>query len=166
MSLANAPSSVFRESDQQCNLSSEDLEFQDDVFRIKVDGFTILRGVWSAAQCAAARERLDQLRDDELVSQGKTAGSEVGFATGHLYNKGEVFEGVYQATRVLRLVRHFLGDDATIMSLGDNGITGEPRVVHRGTYQYCCNGMWQYYRYDYGAPTFSSTALGRRIGIA
>jgi hypothetical protein len=105
-------------------MSPEDLEFQDDVFRVKTNGFTILRGVWSAAQCAAARERLDHLRDEELLSQGKAVGSEIGFSTGHLYNKGEQFEGVYQAPRVLRLVRHFLGSDATIMSLGDMGITG------------------------------------------
>jgi len=46
------------------------------------------------------------------------------FSAAHLYNKGEVFEGVYQDARLLRIVRHFLGDDATIMSLGDNAING------------------------------------------
>jgi hypothetical protein len=132
MASVNAPSSVNKDG------TREDLEFHDDVFRIKTSGYTILRGVWSAAQCAAARDRLDQLRDDHLVSQGKPAGSQIGFSTGHLYNKGAVFEGVYQAARVLRLVRHFLGTDATIMSLGDMGITGTimapqpPRPRHWG----------------------------------
>ena len=50
--------------------------------------------------------------------------TEFAFSTPHLYNKGEVFENCYQHPLVLRLVRHFLGQDATIMSLGDNAIEG------------------------------------------
>ena len=134
MVSVNAPSSAHQEG----GLSPADLDFQDDVFRIKTSGYTILRGVWSAAQCAAARSRLEELRDEELVARGEAAESEIGFGTGVLYNKGEAFEGVYQAERVLRLVRHFLGEDATIMSLGDQGITGAimapvpPRPRHWG----------------------------------
>ena len=63
-------------------------------------------------RCAAARSRLEALRDVALAEEGKAAGSEVGFGTGQLYNKGVEFEGVYQAERILRLVRHFLGHDA------------------------------------------------------
>ena len=54
------------------------------------------------------------------------------FSAAHLYNKGEVFEGVYQDARLLRIVRHFLGDDATIMSLGDNAINGVITPPHPG----------------------------------
>jgi hypothetical protein len=43
----NAPSSVYRDAGTH---SPEDLEFQDDVFRIKANGYTILRGVWSPAR--------------------------------------------------------------------------------------------------------------------
>ena len=104
---ANAPSSAHGEG-----LSAADREFQDHVFRIKTNGYSILRAVWPEQRCAAARSRLEVLRDVALAEEGKAAGSEVGFGTGQLYNKGVEFEGVYQAERILRLVRHFLGDDA------------------------------------------------------
>ena len=104
---ANAPSSAHGEG-----LSAADREFQDHVFRIKTNGYSILRAVWPEQRCAAARSRLEALRDAALAEEGKAAGSEVGFGTGQLYNKGVEFEGVYQAERILRLVRHFLGDDA------------------------------------------------------
>ena len=75
----------------------------------------------SAERAAGARATLDGLRDEAGAGAGGA-----GFGAAHLYNKGEVFEGVYQAPRLLRLVSHFLGDDATIMALGDNGIYGTP----------------------------------------
>ena len=90
---ANAPASAFE------GISGPEQVYQNDIFRIKSHGYTVLRGVWSAEQCAAARARLHVLQDTE---QGM----------GQLYNKGEEFEGCYQAEPVLRLVRHFLGEDA------------------------------------------------------
>jgi hypothetical protein len=89
----NAPASAFED------ISGPEQVFQDDIFRVKTHGYTILRGVWSEEQCAAARARLHVLQDTD---QGM----------GQLYNKGEEFEGCYQAAPVLRLVRHFLGEDA------------------------------------------------------
>ena len=92
------------------------------IFRIQKDGYTVLRSVWSPERCRQARERLDELRA-ETAAPGQVVAGEA-FGCSHLYNKGEVFEGVYQAPRLLALVRHFLGDDATIMSLGDHGVYG------------------------------------------
>ena len=63
------------------------------------------------------------------------------FSAAHLYNKGEVFEGVYQDARLLRIVRHFLGDDATIMSLGDNAINGVITPPHPGPQPEVISGL-------------------------
>ena len=86
-----------------------------DSNRIRKDGFTILRGVWDAETCAKARDRLDELHA-ELEPEARPGSA---FTCSHLYNKGEVFEGVYKDRTMLRIIRHFLGQDATIMSLGD-----------------------------------------------
>ena len=97
-------------------------EIRDHIFRIRKDGYTVLRAVWSPERCRLARERLDELRT-EAATPGPVVAGEA-FGCSHLYNKGEIFEGVYKAPRLLALVRHFLGDDATIMSLGDHGVYG------------------------------------------
>ena len=99
--------------------------------------YTILPRVWSAERCAEARRRLDELsvseRDGRIVhaTSDSPQTTEFAFTTPHLFNKGEVFEGVYRHPLVLRLVRHFLGEGATIMSLGDNAIEG--RINYPGS---------------------------------
>ena len=99
--------------------------------------YTILPRLWSAERCAEARRRLDELsvseRDGRIVhaTSDSPQTTEFAFTTPHLFNKGEVFEGVYQHPLVLRLVRHFLGEGATIMSLGDNAIEG--RINYPGS---------------------------------
>jgi hypothetical protein len=100
-------------------------ELHDHAFRIKKDGYTVLRCVWSPERCRVARERLDELRAEAeaAAAPGPIMTGEA-FGCSHLYNKGEAFEGVYQSPLVLALVRHFLGEDATIMSLGDHGVYG------------------------------------------
>ena len=113
-------SSTFYATDERGPLPDADAEHQDHLFRIRKDGYTILRGCWDAGTCAAARARLDEMHR-ELEPDAEPGSA---FSAAHLYNKGEVFEGVYQDARLLRIVRHFLGDDATIMSLGDNAING------------------------------------------
>ena len=42
-------------------LPDADAEHQDHLFRIRKDGYIILRGVWDAGTCAAARARLDEM---------------------------------------------------------------------------------------------------------
>ena len=110
-------------------LPDADAEHQDHLFRIRKDGYTILRGCWDAGTCSAARARLDEMHR-ELEPDAEPGSA---FSAAHLYNKGEVFEGVYQDARLLRIVRHFLGDDATIMSLGDNAINGVITPPHPDT---------------------------------
>ena len=98
--------------------------------RLNKDGYSVLKACWSPERCASARARLDQLcvqEADGMIDHARHKSpqrTEFAFSTPHLYNKGEVFEGCYQHPLVLRLVRHFLGQDATIMSLGDNAIEG------------------------------------------
>ena len=51
---ANAPSSAHG-GGPSGPLADAEREFQDHIFRIQKDGYTILRGVWPAERCAAAR---------------------------------------------------------------------------------------------------------------
>ena len=88
-------------------------------------GYVILANAIDPPWLARLRRAFDAIYERE----GDKAGIEVNQVAGvrrlgDLTNKGEVFEGVYQDARLLRIVRHFLGDDATIMSLGDNAING------------------------------------------
>ena len=104
-----------------------DAETQAHCSSIERHGYTILKNVWSPETCAAARSRLHELRDQvaagasDAVAAGASDGDQSveDFSAGHLYNKGRVFEGVYQAPQMLQIIRFFLGDDATMMSLGD-----------------------------------------------
>jgi ectoine hydroxylase-related dioxygenase (phytanoyl-CoA dioxygenase family) len=112
--------STFYATGEGAPLGDAEAAHQDHLFRIRKDGYTILRSVWDEVTCARARARLDELHRE--LTPDAAPGS--AFQASALYNKGEVFEGVYQDVRLLRIVRHFLGDDATIMSLGDTAIHG------------------------------------------
>ena len=70
------------------------------------DGYAILTGSLTRDECETARLELDRLWPD------RDAG---GFEC--LFNRARIFERFYQLPDLLRLVRHFLGDDAFMSSV-------------------------------------------------
>ena len=85
----------------ECSLR---FNFSEHIARMKDEGYTIVRGVLTPDECAAAREAVLRLATE-------------GVALTHLFNRGKEFESVYTSAGgqfVLSLARHFLGDDATL----------------------------------------------------
>ena len=105
-------------------------EFDEHVLRIQLDGYTVLPGLLTSDECEQARKELNSL-------------SEKNMWLGNLFNKGQIFEIVYQIPSLLEVVRYFLGQDAvlsgaygSILSSGagggglhsDGSITGPNRL--------------------------------------
>lgn len=80
-----------------------DSEFDLHVSNIKEEGYTVLPRTLTAPECNTAIDELER-----LVSEKEQGGFEC------LFNKGRVFERVYQIAPLLRLIRHFLGADALL----------------------------------------------------
>jgi len=91
-------------------------QFEEHVLRIQLDGFTVLPDVLTAEECNQARSDLDQLVEEESKLTHSSI-SELGAQIYNLMNKGEVFERLYQLPDILRVVRHFLADDAVMSSM-------------------------------------------------
>ena len=89
---------------QQKNMSEE--EFARHVECMRQDGYAILPNILTAAECDTARDALDRLELDR-----DTGGFEC------LFNKGRVFERIYQAPALLKFIRYFLGADALLSSM-------------------------------------------------
>ena len=105
-------------------------EFDEHVLRIQLAGYTVLPGLLTSDECEQARKELNSL-------------SEKNMCLGNLFNKGQIFEIVYQIPSLLEVVRYFLGQDAvlsgaygSILSSGagggglhsDGSITGPNRI--------------------------------------
>ena len=82
-------------------------DFEEHTTRLAEEGYTIVRSALDPRQCAEAREALLRLASsDEPLT--------------HLFNRGEAFEAVYTSAGgqfVLRVARHFLGEDATLSDI-------------------------------------------------
>ena len=76
-------------------------EFDEHVLRIQLDGYTVLPGLLTSDECEQARKELNSL-------------SEKNMWLGNLFNKGQIFEIVYQIPSLLEVVRYFLGQDAVL----------------------------------------------------
>src|SRR5947207_4024067 len=90
--------------------------FEDHVLEVRLRGFTLLPGLLTPEECDEARRELDRILEEERSLPGKQYGPHGGWAY-NLMNKGRVFERTYQPPRLLRLVRHFLGEDAVLSSV-------------------------------------------------
>ena len=91
-------------------------EFQDHVLRLKLDGFTLLPGMLTREECAEAQRELERIFEEEKDLSDAAQGPPGGQAYA-LFNKARIFERLYQIEPVLRLVRHFLGEDAVLGSM-------------------------------------------------
>jgi ectoine hydroxylase-related dioxygenase (phytanoyl-CoA dioxygenase family) len=93
----------------------------DDAFgrhclEIELRGFTVLPGLLTPNECAEARRELERIFAAEASLPGAPQGPHSRQAYG-LMNKARIFERVYQLPPLLRLIRHFLGEDAVLSSV-------------------------------------------------
>ena len=81
-------------------------EFTQHIDSMQRDGFAIVPGILTAAECDEAQAALDM-----LASERAAGGMEC------LFNKARIFERLYQVPAFLRFVRYFLGSDALLSSM-------------------------------------------------
>lgn len=90
--------------------------YEDHVLQIQLSGYTLLPGLLTRDECAEARGELERILREEAdlpcAPQNETGGWSY-----NLMNKARVFERVYQIPELLRLLRHFLGEDAVLSSV-------------------------------------------------
>jgi len=90
--------------------------FEAHVLRIQLDGYTLLPEMLTEAECDEAQLELERIFAAEAdlpdVAQGPRGGQAY-----NLFNKARIFERLYQIEPVLRLIRHFLGEDAVLGSM-------------------------------------------------
>jgi ectoine hydroxylase-related dioxygenase (phytanoyl-CoA dioxygenase family) len=90
--------------------------FQQHVFALDIQGYTVLEGLLTPAECDQARAELERIFAAEQDLPGAPHGPHAAQAY-NLMNKAPVFERLYQLPPLLRLVRHFLGEDAVLSSI-------------------------------------------------
>src|SRR5690348_12728848 len=93
-----------------------DETFHDHVLALDVPGFTVLEGLLSPDECDEARAALERIFAAEQELPGAPHGPHAAQAY-NLMNKAPVFERLYQLPPLLRLIRHFLGEDAVLSSV-------------------------------------------------
>ena len=91
-------------------------EFQEHIQRIQLLGYSVLPNMLSEAECAEAERQLERLMNEEADLPGSPYGAH-GTQIYNLFNKARVFERVYQIPPLLRVIRHFLGEDAVLSSV-------------------------------------------------
>ena len=116
------------------------------------NGYLPLRGLLSAEQVVALRDRFDEL----VAAEGDAAGSEVHQEAGtqrlsNLVDKGAVFEVCISHPKVMAAMRHVLGSEFRLSSLngraalsgyGLQGLHSDwGKGVEPGDY-YVCNSVW------------------------
>src|SRR5438445_10756661 len=90
--------------------------FQQDALALDIQGFTVLEDLLTPAECDEARAALERIFAAERDLPGAPHGPHAAQAY-NLMNKARVFERLYQLPLLLRLVRHFLGEDAVLSSI-------------------------------------------------
>jgi ectoine hydroxylase-related dioxygenase (phytanoyl-CoA dioxygenase family) len=92
------------------------MTFEEHVLELDAAGYTVLEGMLTPAECDEARAALGRIfaAEKELpgAPQSRTAAQAY-----NLQNKAPIFERCYQLPPLLRLVRHFLGEDAVLSSV-------------------------------------------------
>jgi ectoine hydroxylase-related dioxygenase (phytanoyl-CoA dioxygenase family) len=92
-----------------------DALFQSHSRSLDLHGYTIIKGLLTPAECDEAKAALDRIFAEERELPGAPQGPY--FTAYLLMNKAPIFERVYQLPPLLRLVRHFLGEDACLSSV-------------------------------------------------
>jgi ectoine hydroxylase-related dioxygenase (phytanoyl-CoA dioxygenase family) len=90
--------------------------FEQQILALDLRGCTVLEGLLTPAECNEARAALEQIFAAEQNLPGAPHGPHAAQAY-NLMNKAPVFERLYQLPLLLRLVRHFLGEDAVLSSI-------------------------------------------------
>jgi ectoine hydroxylase-related dioxygenase (phytanoyl-CoA dioxygenase family) len=90
--------------------------FQQHVVALDVLGYTVVEGLLTPAECDEAHVELERIFAAERELPGAPHGPHAAQAYS-LMNKARVFERLYQLLPLLRLVRHFLGEDAVLSSV-------------------------------------------------
>ena len=113
------PGAVYPAQSTEEEPVDDGFPFEEHVRRIDEHGWTVVKHVLSPEDVSAARDRLLEL---------EAAEREEPTASGlhNLYNRGVEFERVYTSPggrNLLRIARHFLGDDCTLADI-------EGRVSH------------------------------------
>lgn len=81
-------------------------DFEAHVLRIKLEGYTVLPNQLTDEECKEAKLHLERLANEaDSYSIG---------GINNLFNKAQVFERIYQLSDLLRIIRHFLGEDAVL----------------------------------------------------
>ena len=87
------------------------MTFEEQVLQVELLGYTVLPALLTRAECDEARRELERIIREERDRPGVPAGP-FGQQAYNLMNKARVFERTYQLSPLLRLLRHFLGEDA------------------------------------------------------
>jgi ectoine hydroxylase-related dioxygenase (phytanoyl-CoA dioxygenase family) len=92
------------------------MTFEEHALELDAAGYTVLEEMLTPAECDEARAALERIfaAEKELpgAPQSRTAAQAY-----NLQNKAPIFERCYQLPPLLRLVRHFLGEDAVLSSV-------------------------------------------------
>src|SRR5690242_7562031 len=97
-------------------LLMDEPSFQQHVLALDLHGYTVLEGMLAPAECGEARAALERIFAAEAGLPGAPQGPH-GAQAYNLMNKAPVFERLYQLPPLLRLLRHFLGEDAVLSSV-------------------------------------------------
>jgi ectoine hydroxylase-related dioxygenase (phytanoyl-CoA dioxygenase family) len=89
---------------------------EQQILALDIQGYTVLEGLLTPAECDEARVALEQIFAAERDLPGAPHGPHAAQAY-NLMNKAPAFERLYQLPPLLRLVRHFLGEDAVLSSI-------------------------------------------------
>lgn len=93
---------------------------EEQVLRVRLAGYTILPDLLTAAECEEARSELDRVIAEEATRRDTAGGVAGGPPQGWAYNlmnKSRIYERLYQVPTLLRVVRHFLGEDAVLQAV-------------------------------------------------
>lgn len=94
----------------------DDQTFEQHVLALDVHGFMVLEELLTPAECDEARAALERIFAEEQGLPGAPHGPHAAQAY-NLMNKAPVFERLYLLPPLLRLIRHFLGEDAVLSSV-------------------------------------------------
>lgn len=102
------------------------MTFEEHALRIELLGNTVLPDVLTPEECDEACRELVRVVEEERGLPGSTHTAHGAWAY-NLMNKARIFERIYQAPELLRLIRHFLGDDAVLSgAMGRIVLPGAP----------------------------------------
>jgi ectoine hydroxylase len=91
----------------------------ENVQRLRGDGYTVIPNALSGAQLAAIRERWDCLMDDRLAACAAAGGSTQHVEIKRIVEQDPVFEALMDLPTVFPVVREVLGPDVTLASGGE-----------------------------------------------